>query len=133
VAFLRVPSDRTAAARARLFVRDTFDAWGIDGEVRDDCQLLVSELVTNAILHARSGALVSIEQHQRVLRVSVCDASAAPPVVRNCRPDDLAGRGLVLVARLSRRWGVDADAEGKCVWFELDPRATRSRTRPPSR
>jgi anti-sigma regulatory factor (Ser/Thr protein kinase) len=128
VASMRVPGDRSGAAQARHFVRDTLGEWGIDGDVLDDCQLLVSELVTNSILHARSEALVSLERSPESLRVSVCDASSAPPEPRVCGPDDVAGRGLLLVERLARRWGVVADGGGKCVWFEVDPRAIRPRT-----
>jgi anti-sigma regulatory factor (Ser/Thr protein kinase) len=128
VASMRVPRDRSAAAQARHFVRDTLGEWGIDGDVLDDCQLLVSELVTNSILHARSDAVVSLERSAESLRVSVCDASSVAPERRECGPGDIAGRGLLLVERLAQRWGVVADGGGKCVWFEVDPRATRPRT-----
>jgi anti-sigma regulatory factor (Ser/Thr protein kinase) len=102
---MRVPRDRSAAAQARHFVRDTLGEWGIDGDVLDDCQLLVSELVTNSILHARSDAVVSLERSAESLRVSVCDASSVAPERRECGPGDIAGRGLLLVERLAQRWG----------------------------
>jgi anti-sigma regulatory factor (Ser/Thr protein kinase) len=125
VVSVRVPGDRSAAAQARRFVRETLGTWGVDGEALEDCQLLVSELVTNAFLHARSAAQVSLEQRAGVLRVAVCDASTTPPRLRDYGPEAVTGRGLVLVDRLARRWGVDTDGAGKCVWFEIDQRTSR--------
>jgi anti-sigma regulatory factor (Ser/Thr protein kinase) len=119
---LLVPSDRSAAARARHFVRDTLEAWGIDGETQEDCELLVSELVTNAVMHAHSGALVSMEGDRDLVKISVRDESTAPPTVQECSPSEIAGRGLLLVSRIARRWGVEAWSGGKAVWFELVPR-----------
>jgi anti-sigma regulatory factor (Ser/Thr protein kinase) len=117
---LELPADRSAAARARRFVRDTLLAWGVDDGAIEDCRLLVSELVTNAILHARSSALVSLERKHRIVRITVCDESTMQPRVREYAPDAVTGRGMLLVDRLARRWGVDARNGGKCVWFEMD-------------
>jgi anti-sigma regulatory factor (Ser/Thr protein kinase) len=118
VASLELPPDHTAAAHAREFVARTLRSWGCDGIVAD-AELLVSELVTNAILHARSTATVNIEREPE-LRVSVCDHSTAVPRVRNYGPTAVTGRGMLLVDRISRRWGVDISGNGKCVWFEID-------------
>ncbi|HTL85903.1 MAG TPA: ATP-binding protein [Acidimicrobiia bacterium] len=118
MASLDLPPDHTAAARAREFVARMLHAWGCDGIVAD-AELLVSELVTNAILHARSTATVSIERDP-ALRVSVCDHSTAVPRVRNYGPTAVTGRGMLLVDRIARRWGVEISGNGKCVWFEID-------------
>jgi anti-sigma regulatory factor (Ser/Thr protein kinase) len=118
VASLELPPDHTAAARAREFVARTLHSWECDGSVAD-AELLVSELVTNAILHARSSATVSIERDP-VLRVAVCDQSTAVPRVRNYGPTAVTGRGMLLVDRIARRWGVEVSGNGKCVWFEID-------------
>ena len=120
VASLELPPDHTAAARARHFVAATLREWGCDNAVVD-AELLVSELVTNAVLHARSQATVSVERDGHgVLRVAVCDASPAPPRLRDYGPDSVTGRGMLLVDRIAHRWGVDVSGTGKCVWFEVD-------------
>jgi anti-sigma regulatory factor (Ser/Thr protein kinase) len=97
-------------------------AWGFD-EASPDAELLVSELVTNAVLHARSATRVTIERDDTRVRISVCDDSPARPRLRDYGPDAVTGRGLVIVDRLARRWGVDPSDAGKCVWFEIEGRA----------
>ena len=103
-------------------MRDTLDAWGVDGETQEDCELLVSELVTNAVIHAHSGAVVSMEGDHDLVRVSVRDDSRAAPALRDCGPEEIAGRGLQLVNCIAQRWGVNTVSGGKSVWFELGPR-----------
>ena len=119
VASLQLAPDHTAAARARQFIAGTMRAWGCD-EAIADAELLVSELVTNAILHARSPATVTIGRDGPQLRVAVCDSSPSPPRLRDYGPDAVTGRGLLLVDRIARRWGVEMNGDGKCVWFEVD-------------
>ncbi len=102
--------------------------WEVTSEALDDCQLLVSELVTNAVLHAHSNARVTIDRYKSTIRVAVCDASATRPRVRDYGPEAVTGRGLLLVERLARRWGVELDGAGKCVWFELDGRRVPAQT-----
>ena len=118
MAELQLPPDYTAAARARRFVRATLESWSLD-EIIADTELLTSELVTNAILHARSAARVAIEYDGGPVRVSVCDSSSAPPRLRDYGPQAVTGRGLLLVDRIAKRWGVDQADGGKCVWFEV--------------
>jgi anti-sigma regulatory factor (Ser/Thr protein kinase) len=122
---LELPAHRSAAARARRFVSDTLVEWGVEDGAIEDCRLLVSELVTNAILHARSSAFVSLERKRRVVRVTVCDESTIEPRVREYALDAVTGRGMLLVDRIARRWGVDARNGGKCVWFEMDAQSSR--------
>jgi anti-sigma regulatory factor (Ser/Thr protein kinase) len=122
VASLELPPDHTAAARARQFLGRTLHEWGLDA-VTGDAELLVSELVTNAILHARSPARVNVERDDSVVRVAVCDGSSATPRVRDYGPNAVTGRGMFLVDRIARRWGVDVDGNGKCVWFEVEARS----------
>jgi anti-sigma regulatory factor (Ser/Thr protein kinase) len=93
-------------------------SWGRDDMVADT-ELLVSELVTNAILHARSPATVTIERDATSIRVAVCDSSTAQPRVRDYGPSAVTGRGMMLVDRIAERWGIDANGSGKCVWFEV--------------
>ncbi len=119
MASLQLPPDHTAAATARRFVSGTLREWGLDGAIAD-AELLVSELVTNALLHARSAAVVHIDHRAPLLRVAVCDSSPVEPRLRDYGPEAVTGRGLLLIDRIAARWGVDADGEGKCVWFEVD-------------
>jgi anti-sigma regulatory factor (Ser/Thr protein kinase) len=93
--------------------------WGFESAI-EDAELLVSELVTNAILHARSPAVVRIDHEAPNLRVAVCDTSPAPPRVRDYGPEAVTGRGMLLVERIATRWGVENNSTGKCVWFEVD-------------
>lgn len=116
---IQLPDDRRASAQARRFVGATLGGWGIDDEVSRDCELLASELVTNAVLHARSPSRLRVERRGAVIWVAVHDASPLPPRLRDYGHDAVTGRGLLLVDRLSRRWGVEHDAQGKHVWFEI--------------
>jgi anti-sigma regulatory factor (Ser/Thr protein kinase) len=119
VTSLELPPDRAAAAKARHFVGETMRAWDCD-DVIPDAELLVSELVTNAVLHARSASRVTIERQGATLRISVFDTSPTRPRLRNYGPEAVTGRGLLLVDRISDRWGVEQVPTGKTVWFEID-------------
>ena len=81
--------------------------------------LLVTELVTNAILHARTMIQVILERREDVVRVEVRDGSPIRPALRNHGLDATTGRGLALVSRLAQSWGVDVGAAGKVVWAQL--------------
>ncbi len=84
----------------------------------------MSELVTNAVLHAGSDVEVAVQLTATAARVEVTDASGEAVVPRDARSDEDSGRGLALVGSLARRWGVrPAPGGGKTVWFEVD-RAT---------
>jgi anti-sigma regulatory factor (Ser/Thr protein kinase) len=87
----------------------------------DDAQLLVSELATNAVLHARSAFSVVARAEESGIRVSVRDASPVTPKLRDLSATAPSGRGLHLVAALSADWGVEVTADGKTVWAELQP------------
>jgi anti-sigma regulatory factor (Ser/Thr protein kinase) len=120
VASLDLPADRSAPARARRFLRETLSAWGLDGDLVEDGELLVSELVTNAVLHARSPSSVQLERRGSHLWVAVRDESAMTPRIRDYGPEAVTGRGLLLVDRIAQRWGVEHDSGGKYVWFEIE-------------
>ena len=123
VTSLHLPPDHAAAARARRFVAATMRAWGCDDAIAD-AELLVSELVTNAVLHARSETRVTMERDGSTLRISVHDTSPTRPRLRRLGPESVTGRGLLLVDRIARRWGVDPETDGKSVWFEVDGRTS---------
>lgn len=115
---LDLPPEPSSARRARRFVGEALRAHGADG-ASDVCVLLASELVTNAICHARTTIEVRVAFDTSVVRVSVHDHSPAPPVPRTATSDDASGRGLHLVDQLSSRWGTAVDGQGKVVWFEV--------------
>jgi anti-sigma regulatory factor (Ser/Thr protein kinase) len=108
-----------SAAMARHFVEETLGAWGCDAFL-DATRLLVSELVTNAVLHARTEFELILRATRTGVRVEVHDGSVAAPVVRHYEDEAMTGRGLSLVDDLAARWGVDKREGGKSVWFELD-------------
>jgi anti-sigma regulatory factor (Ser/Thr protein kinase) len=88
-------------------------------EIADTIVLLVSELVTNAVVHARSSVWVHVVVEDHRIRVDVQDDAPQPPVRRRASEDTLGGRGLFLLDRLSDRWGLDVGSPGKTVWFEI--------------
>ena len=116
---LELPVSREAPALAREFLRGSTCAEH-HSEVVDDAVLLVSELVTNSVLHGGPPVVVAVD----------CDeAHPAGPgarrLPRRCRPrgtphsGDESGRGLALVAEMSADWGVDTEEDGKHVWFVI--------------
>ncbi len=111
------PAEREVVRHARRAVRETLRAWGL-APVSDMAELLVSELVTNAVRHARGPVEVRMV-HGTSLLIEVTDPVPDPPRERSSGPEDEGGRGLPLVARESRRWGTRREPVGKTVWFEL--------------
>jgi hypothetical protein len=87
----------------------------------DTATLLVSEVVTNAILHARTTVTLTVEVAGEVVRIAVRDGSPVQPRIHSFAATSATGRGLRLLDRLAKRWGVDADPAtgGKVVWFEV--------------
>jgi hypothetical protein len=88
----------------------------------DDVRTVVSELATNAVLHARTAFTVSFTLGEAGVRVAVSDGSPAQPRLTRLRDRQAStGRGLHMVADLSAAWGIDPDADGagKTVWCEL--------------
>jgi anti-sigma regulatory factor (Ser/Thr protein kinase) len=105
-----------SATGARRFTEQVLDGWHLD-DVRDVVRLLVSELVINAVLHARTAITLCLHHESGWLRVEVSDGSTMPPVLHTPGPTAPTGRGLQIVASLSDEWGVDVQREGKTVWF----------------
>ncbi|MFG2682319.1 ATP-binding protein [Streptomyces sp. NPDC048392] len=116
------PAAPDAVRTARSLVRRTLGEWRLDS-VGDIAALLVSELVTNALRHATGPIGVRLVRRPAgvagVLLVEVSDPLPDPPRERVARPDDEDGRGLQLVASVTRRWGTRPGEAGKTVWFEL--------------
>jgi anti-sigma regulatory factor (Ser/Thr protein kinase) len=114
-------ADQVAAARR--FVSAVLHT---GSPLRDVTRLLVSEAVTNAVLHSASGdaggrITVEYELSERRLRVEVRDGGGeSGPRRRVHHLESITGRGLELFEALSDRWGVDGGPSGRTVWFELD-------------
>jgi anti-sigma regulatory factor (Ser/Thr protein kinase) len=108
----------TAPAQARAFARATCaDACATDHV--DDVTLVVSELVTNAVLHASGDVRLDVFVDTAAVRVEVGDdvPTLAPP--HPAAPEGESGRGLLLVSRIALRWGVRRDGLGKVVWADV--------------
>lgn len=117
----RFLADPDAPGSARRFVADALVRWGYTGTLLDNARLLITELATNAVVHAQSAFSVVARAEGSRVRLSVRDASLAKPTITEEHPMATSGRGLRLVSVLSDRWGVDVAADGKTVWAELQP------------
>jgi anti-sigma regulatory factor (Ser/Thr protein kinase) len=117
-ASIRLSPHPTSARAAREFVADTLLRWGRP-ERTEAAVLLTSELVTNAILHARTQVAVTVHQLGSSLRVYVLDESTEQPRSRGDSDELAGGRGLKLVEAVATSWGVSPEGHGKAVWFEL--------------
>jgi anti-sigma regulatory factor (Ser/Thr protein kinase) len=115
---LELPVSREVPALAREFLRGSTCAEH-HSEVVDDAVLLVSELVTNSVLHGGPPVVVAVDCDEDTLQVRVRDGSPALPAPRNAAQGDENGRGLALVAEMSADWGVDTEQDGKHVWFVI--------------
>lgn len=85
----------------------------------DTVALLVTELVSNAVLHARTELHLLVETQPGLVKLRVEDHSPGTPVLRHYDPDDVTGRGLALVDMFATRWGIDPAPNGKAVWCEI--------------
>ena len=129
----RITLDPLAASvpAARRFVEGALGRWGAT-EILEDVQLLASELVTNAVLHARTTLELVLTQGQDVMRLEVHDRRAS---LESVTPGE-RGRGLQLVESLAQQWGIVDDDSGKIVWLEIPcpamepPNATGSERTP---
>jgi anti-sigma regulatory factor (Ser/Thr protein kinase) len=116
----RLPPDPSSPARARTFVAEALRAADRQADA-ELAALLVSETVTNAVLHAGTDLEVCCRVVGEVVRIEVRDGSSILPGVRHYEDGAMTGRGLALVQALARDWGVDCHPAGKTVWFELGP------------
>ena len=105
--------------RARHFVARTLREWHLDDDVTSVAMLLASEVVTNAIVHARSKAFLRVQVADGTLRVEVHDGTRQLPTPRQPDLHAESGRGLMLVDAYSSVWGTSAAGAGKVVWFEV--------------
>ncbi|MFF6997540.1 ATP-binding protein [Streptomyces sp. NPDC008313] len=147
---LEIRPDPAEVGRARRWARSRLVGCGIgvDEPLAETLILLVSELVTNAVVHTGcpavlrlllpggrddaadpsgpSGAPGPAEAVAGTVRLEVADSSARPPAPRHADGDETNGRGLELVDGLADRWGWSVEGTGKSIWCELDRCASRS-------
>ena len=113
-------SDQEAPRRARQFTSTALtQLLGHNAEVIDDAELVVSELVTNAVKAHASGVTLSLDVHRSRVRIAVQDDGVGTPVAARPSEYDDHGRGLLIVASVSSDWGVQPLARGKQVWADL--------------
>ena len=111
-----LPPDTESPSRARHFVCDALSGRHAPLDV---VALLVSEIVTNAVLHARSEVTLTVRMDSDSVRVEVADNSVAAPQQRPISDEAVTGRGMFLVEQLADDWGTSPAGDGKVVWFEL--------------
>lgn len=118
-----LPRQPESAATARRLLRTACAVWGLDA-LAEDGALIVSELVANAVQHARRESIrVVIDRPGDArVRVGVADLSRARPVEREADDSNEGGRGLRLVEALAADWGSDERRWGKIVWADLEGR-----------
>jgi len=117
VAYWFLEPEDSAPGLARRLTRTALARWGLE-EMSDSIELLISEVVTNAVRYAERPVTVRLLRTD-VLRCEVGDDSPQLPRQRRARDTDEGGRGLFLVNRLTRRWGATRLSTGKVVWFEV--------------
>lgn len=110
--------DRAAVGDARRFVSELLEDRHHD--VIDAAVLLTSEVVSNAIVHGRSGPTVAVQLAPDRVRVEVSDASPVLPVRKHYGLEATTGRGLMLLETIATAWGVEPLESGKRVWFDLE-------------
>ncbi|MFJ8392810.1 SpoIIE family protein phosphatase [Streptomyces sp. NPDC094144] len=121
VAYWFLEPEDSAPGRARRLARRALSRWGLE-DLSDSVELLVSEVVTNAVRYAERPVTLRLLRTD-ILRCEVGDDSPQLPRQRRARDMDEGGRGLFLVNRLARRWGATRLSTGKVVWFEMPTRA----------
>ncbi|MET9372845.1 ATP-binding protein [Streptomyces sp. NPDC003035] len=124
---LEVGPDPAEVGRARRWARSRLAGSGIgdDEPLAETLVLLISELVTNAVVHTGCPAVLRMLfgadcQGAGTVRVEVADTSDRPPLPRRAQGEDTNGRGLELVSGLADRWGWQPEGVGKSIWCEVD-------------
>jgi len=108
----------SAVPAARRFLMNVLKSWGEDA-IAVDAAVVVSELTTNAVLHATSAFRVHLTRRHDIVRISVDDVGPARPQPRHASPEDFGGRGMQLIEALTRAWGCDVLESGKTVWADI--------------
>lgn len=114
----QLPAELTSGAVARQQIRDLLASWQLI-RVLDEAELLTTELVNNAVLHARSEVLLTVQRRQGAVRVEVTDTGQGSLHRPAAGIGATHGRGLMLVEAMSADWGTAVNGSEKTVWFEL--------------
>lgn len=122
---IELPPHPSSAGAARRFVITALHRLGMDAH-SELAELLTSEVVTNAVLHARTSIALEVTPVAAGVRVDVLDGSPRAVRRRDYSEEATTGRGMSLVEALASSWGTDATAGGKKVWFELGGQAIAS-------
>ncbi|WP_415952818.1 PAS domain S-box protein [Streptomyces sp. KLOTTS4A1] len=117
-ATLDLPASPCAVGDGRSFLTKTLMAWDC-AHLTDDARLLVSEVLTNAVLHAKGPLRLHLRHSDTELTVEITDRSPHLPRPRLAALEDQSGRGLLLVDTLAHSWGVRPTDDGKSTWFTL--------------
>ena len=112
---LELPAALSAPGAARAHVRRLLVEWELDA-LTDVVVLLVSELVTNAVLHAGSASALLVEAADGGVRITLSDASPVLPALRRSSGTATTGRGVRLLEDLAQEWGAEPSGSGKRVW-----------------
>ncbi|MFG3023847.1 SpoIIE family protein phosphatase [Streptomyces sp. NPDC048254] len=112
-----LPADPEAAPIARAAARRQLETWDVDEETAFTTELIVSELVGNAVRYGAPPLQLRLI-FERVLTCEVSDAAASSPQVKHARTVDETGRGLFIIASLADQWGTHYRTQGKTVWAE---------------
>ena len=118
-----VPATERGPGAARRVVSALLPVWGLS-DLRDDAELVVSELVTNAYLHAPGTDSFELELVKRPqgVRISLADGASIRPVIAELSHDGPNGRGMAIVETLCTRWGAEDHHGGKRVWVDVERR-----------
>jgi anti-sigma regulatory factor (Ser/Thr protein kinase)/GAF domain-containing protein len=116
----RLPSTPVSVTLARRLVRQLLPQWQPGWERAEDIELVVSELVTNAVRASDDVLELRIREHEGRMRVEVSDSSHQQPRMISGEHERADGRGLHLINALANRWGVDSSGLGKTVWCEFE-------------
>jgi DNA-binding NarL/FixJ family response regulator len=113
-----LPNDLRSPRQARRFADEALARWECS-ELVDTVNLLLSELVANAVMHADTPAEVAVRLHDDRVRIEVADRNTAIPHRRPRDDSSPTGRGLALVEALADAWGLQLEPDGKRIWFEV--------------
>lgn len=118
VASTRLPAHPASSRAARAFVADHLLSWDVE-EAVDDATLLVSELVTAAVLHVRTPIDLVVRKVKSAVRVEVLDDGRRANLALDPDFESAVGRGFSLVEVVASRWGIEETGGGQTVWFEI--------------
>jgi anti-sigma regulatory factor (Ser/Thr protein kinase) len=122
-----LPAGTMAVPAARRFTSEVLRGWQVTVGTREMAELVVSELVGNAVQHGDGIVALGLALESDAIRIEVADNSTELPMMLSPEPVGDRHRGLLIVAAVSMDWGARRDAAGKTVWAEL-PRAAADRT-----